>query len=50
MTPQNIEVTGFEPRTPRLVADRRLTWLAGIRQVILKECVPRWQVPAEICL
>lgn len=28
----------------------RVTWLAGIRQVSLLECVPRWQVPAEICL
>lgn len=28
----------------------RVTWLAGMRQVSLLECVPRWQVPAEICL
>lgn len=54
MTPpfldQNVQVTGFEPRTPQRVADRRITWLSGIRQVSVLECVPRWQVPAEICL
>lgn len=37
MTPpfldQNVEVAGFEPRTPQLGADRRITWLAGTRQV-----------------